>query len=390
MGAEEREQVDHVFRSGGVLCRRGFDERRNGCFKVDEFERAFAVRMGVGHALAVTSGTAALRVALAALGVGNGDEVITQSFTFVATIEAIIESGATPVCAEIDDSLNMDPDDLRLRITQRTRAVIVVHMLGTPARLREVLAVCEQRGIPVIEDTAWGCGGSLDGRPLGTWGQIGTYSFDNAKAMTTGEGGMVVFAGEEEWRRAAAWHDHGHDNNPDVPRWEDTRSGSGFNFRMMELQAAVGLAQLEKLTHVVASQVANRDRMWDAIGDLPGIVPRDVPDGSSETADALVFFVADKEQAHQCRNSLLDAGVSTKILPEAVSWHFAGTWEHMPELVEAHGGNLDKEFARSRALIERAVSLPVTVKMDAGLPALLRRALEDVLAARQPDSSGGA
>lgn len=379
-----------MFRSGGVLCRRGFDERRNGCFMVDEFERAFAARMGVGHALAVTSGTAALRVALAALGVGNGDEVITQSFTFVATIEAIIESGATPVCAEIDDSLNMDPDDLSLRITQRTRAVIVVHMLGTPARLREVLAVCEQRGIPVIEDTAWGCGGSLDGRPLGTWGQIGTYSFDNAKAMTTGEGGMVVFAGEEEWRRAAAWHDHGHDNNPDVPRWEDTRSGSGFNFRMMELQAAVGLAQLEKLTHVVASQVANRDRMWDAIGDLPGIAPRDVPDGSSETADALVFFVADKEQARQCRNSLLDAGVSTKILPEAVSWHFAGTWEHMPELVEAHGGTLDKEFPRSRALLERAVSLPVMVEMGDDFPTLLRRALEDVLAARQLDSSGGA
>ena len=118
VGAEEREQVDLVFRSGGVLCRRGFDERRNGCFMVDEFERAFAARMGVGHALAVTSGTAALRVALAALGVGNGDEVITQSFTFVATIEAIIESGATPVCAEIDDSLNMDPDDLSSWVTQ--------------------------------------------------------------------------------------------------------------------------------------------------------------------------------------------------------------------------------------------------------------------------------
>ena len=177
MGAEEHQQVDEVFQSGGVLCRRGFDERRNGCFKVHEFEEAFAARIGVPHALAVTSGTAALRVALAALGVGPGDEVVTQSFTFVATVEAIIESGATPVCTEVDGSLNMDVADLSLRITQRTRAVIVVHMLGTPARLREVLTVCAQRGIPVIEDTAWGCGGSLDGRPLGTWGSIGTWLF---------------------------------------------------------------------------------------------------------------------------------------------------------------------------------------------------------------------
>ena len=390
VGAEELAQVEEVFRSGGVLSRQGFDERRNGCFKVRDFEAAFAARMGVAHALAVSSGTAALRVALAALGIGTGDEVVTQSFTFVATVEAIIESGAKPVCAEVDDTLNIDVDDLRLRITSRTKAVIVVHMLGTPARLREVLAVCEEGGVAVIEDTAWGCGGSLDGRPMGTWGCMGTFSFDYAKTMTTGEGGMVVFSGEAEWRRAAAWHDHGHENNPLVPRWEDTRSGSGFNFRMTELQAAVGLAQLNKLSHVVAAQVSNRDRLWGAIGDIPGVAPRGVPEGSSETADALVFFVADREQARQCRESLLAVGVSTKILPEAVSWHFAGTWTHMPELVEAHGGSLCGEFPRSSALLDRAVSIPVTVRMDDGLPALVRRALVDALDATSPDTNGRA
>jgi 8-amino-3,8-dideoxy-alpha-D-manno-octulosonate transaminase len=385
VGAEELAQVEEVFRSGGVLSRHGFDERRNGCFKVRDFEEAFAARMGVAHALAVSSGTAALRVALAALGIGPGDEVVTQSFTFVATVEAIIESGAKPVCAEVDDTLNIDVDDLRRRITPRTRAVIVVHMLGTPARLREVLAVCEERGVAIIEDTAWGCGGSLDGRPLGTWGCMGTFSFDYAKTITTGEGGMVVFSGEAEWRRAVAWHDHGHENNPLVPRWEDTRSGSGFNFRMTELQGAVGLAQLEKLSSVVVAQVSNRDRLWDAIGDIPGVTPRGVPHGSSETADALVFFVADQEQARRCRESLLGVGVSTKILPEALSWHFAGTWTHMPELVEAHGGNLCGEFPRSSALLERAVSLPVTVEMDDGLPALVRRALSEALEAPSPN-----
>ena len=390
VGAEEFAQIEDVFLNGGVLSRHGFDERRNGCFKVRDFEDAFAARMGVAHALAVSSGTAALRVALAALGIGPGDEVVTQSFTFVATVEAIIESGATPVCAEIDTSLNIDIDDLRRRLTSRTRAVIVVHMLGTPARLHEVLAVCEERGIAVIEDTAWGCGGSFNGRPMGTWGRIGTFSFDAAKTMTTGEGGMVVFSGETEWRRAKAWHDHGHENNPDLPRWEDSRSGSGFNFRMTELQAAVGLAQLEKLSHVVASQVMNRDRLWDAIRDLPGVTPRDVPDGSSETADALVFFVGDQKQARRCRENLLDVGVSTKILPEAVSWHFAGTWTHMPELVEAHGGNLCGDFPQSRALLERAVSLPVTVEMDEGIPALVRSALVEVLEVPATDADSRA
>ena len=172
IGAEERAQVDEVFDRGGVLFRHGFDALRNDCYKVREFEKAFADRMGVGHALAVTSGTAALRVALSTLDLQPDDEVITQSFTFVATAEAIIESRAVPVCCEIDETFNMDPDDLVARITPRTRAVIVVHMLGTPARLVEIKRICDDRGLVLIEDAAWGCGGSLDNKPLGTWGAM--------------------------------------------------------------------------------------------------------------------------------------------------------------------------------------------------------------------------
>ena len=125
IGAEEQAEVDEVFARGGVLFRHGFDAMRNECFKVRDFEDAFAKYMGSPHALAVTSGTAALRVALATLDLKPGDEVITQSFTFVATVEAIIEARAVPVCTEIDGTLNMDPQDLAARITSRTRAVIV-------------------------------------------------------------------------------------------------------------------------------------------------------------------------------------------------------------------------------------------------------------------------
>lgn len=378
IGAEEQAEINDIFARGGVLFRHGFDALRNDCYKVREFETAFAAYMKVPHALAVTSGTAALRVALAALDLQPGDEVITQSFTFVATAEAIIEARAVPVCCEVDATLNMDPVDLERRITPQTRAVIAVHMLGTPARLREISAICDRHHLVLIEDAAWGCGGSLDGRALGTWGRMGTYSFDFAKTMTTGEGGMIVFREKRDYERAAAWHDHGHENNPSVPRWEDTRSGSGFNYRMNELQGAVGLAQLKKLDDVVRRQRGNRDALWRAIADLPHVIARDVPAGSHETADALVFETDSAQVARDIRTALVAAGLSTKILPEAVTWHFAGTWSHMPELVAKHG-DLSKAFPATSARLSRCVSLPITVKMDESTPAKMRVAIQSVV-----------
>lgn len=379
IGSEEQAEVNDVFARGGVLFRHGFDGIRNGCYKVREFEQAFASAFQVPHALAVSSGTAALRVALAAIDLQPGDEVITQSFTFVATVEAIIEARAVPVCCEIDDTFNLDPADFERRITSRTKAVIAVHMLGTPARLPAIEEICRRHNLTLIEDAAWGCGGLLEQRRLGTWGEMGTYSFDFAKTMTTGEGGMVVFKERSRYEKAAAWHDHGHENNPAVPRWEDTRSSSGFNYRMTELQGAVGLAQLRKLPLVVESQRSNRSRLWDCVSDIAGITPRAVPPGSIETADALVFTVPNRAAALRCRAELLAAGVSTKILPEATTWHFAGFWTHMPELVKAHGGDLASAFPRSRQLLERAVSLPVTVKMSDSTPQTVRGAIQRAL-----------
>lgn len=377
IGEEERKEVEDIFlRGGGVLFRHGFESVRNGVYKVQSFEAAFAKRLGISQALAVSSGTAALRVALATLDIGPRDEVITQSFTFVATVEAIIESGARPVCTEVDATLNMDPADLERRITARTKAVVVVHMLGTPARLEQIAAICSRHGIPLVEDTAWGCGGKLQGRYLGTWGDIGTFSFDAAKTVTTGEGGMVICREQSVLDRAKAWHDHGHENNPALPRWEDSRSGSGFNYRMSELQGAVGIAQLKKLDAVLEGQRLSRTAIWNQIKDLPGVTPREVPPGSEETADALVFFVRDRDTALRCRASLVATGLGTKILPEAYTWHFAGTWTHMPPLVAAHGGALGQAFPQTTALLSRAVSLPVLIRHSADVPVRVREALK--------------
>ncbi len=379
IGDEEFLEIKEIFDKSRILFRHSFDPLRNGVYKVRDFEQAFAQRMQIDHALAVTSGTAALRVALAALGIGAGDEVITQSFTFVATVEAIIESGAIPIVTEVDDTLNMDPEDMRQKITSRTRAVIVVHMLGTPARMDQILPIAKTHGLAVIEDTAWGCGGDLNGKILGTIGDIGTFSFDFAKTMTTGEGGMVVTRDRTIYEKAAAYHDHGHENNPNLPRWEDSRSGSGFNYRMNELQGAVGLAQLRKLDQVVAAQRQNRARILQEIQELPGIQLRGEPVGAHGTADALVFFVKDNSLARACREALLRDSIGTKILPEAITWHFAGTWDHMHPLVKANGGNLAQAFPKSREFLSRAVALPIVVKMSPDMPQRIRKALGTVL-----------
>lgn len=378
IGKEEFAEIKHLFEDSKILFRHSFDHLRNNIYKVKEFEKAFAQRMNVPYALGVTSGTSALRVALASLDIKDGDEVITQSFTFVATAEAIIESRAIPVITEIEKTLNMDPVDLERKITDKTKAIIVVHMLGVPAKLKEIKDIANRYGIPLIEDTAWGCGGFYEDVPLGTYGDIGTYSFDFAKTMTTGEGGMIIFKDKKLYKKASAWHDHGHENNPKLPRWEDSRSSSGFNFRMNEMQGAIGLAQLKKLDYVVNEQRKNANLIYETLIDIP-IEMRLIPDNSYETADALVFMVHDNQKAIKCRDSLLQVGLGTKILPEAITWHFAGTWDHMPELVNRNGKDLANAFPISISLLERSVSIPISINMPENFSAKIKEALISAL-----------
>ncbi len=364
IGEEEREAVNAVFDSGGCLFRYGFDFMRKGRYSVVDFEKQFATYIRVPHAHAVSSGTAALFCVNKALGIGPGDEVITQSFTFVATVEAITETGATPVIAEIDETLNMDPADLEKKISKKTKAIWVVHMMGNPARMKEILAIGKKYGVPVLEDTAQAFGARYENRYCGTWGKAGIFSFDFGKTLTTGEGGMIATADTSLFLSVYAYADHGHEDNPKFPRGEDTATRKGFNFRMMELQGAIGQVQLKKMKQALATVKKNHDALKQRLSDIHVLTFREVPNEGTDVGDSLVFFLPTVQQREQVSEYLAGQGIGFKLLPGAVKWHFAGRWDHIwkdvPEYAEKNYLSL---WPRSYDLLQRAIAIPILIKM---------------------------
>ena len=374
IGKQENKELNNIFKnSNGVLFGHAFDKLRNNIFRVREFEKKICNKLKVKYCVATTSGTMAQYVAMKSLGIKENDEVITQAFTFVATVEAIVESGAKPIRTEVDQTLNMCPKDLIKKITKKTKAVIVVHMLGVPANLHEIKKICKKNNLILIEDTAWGIGGRYKSKFLGTIGDIGTFSFDFAKTLTTGEGGMIVFKNKNLYLKAKAWHDHGHENNPKVPRWEDTRITSGFNFRMCELQGAVGLAQLKKFQTIFNQHKKNKNLILNKIKNLKGIQLRHIPKYTSEAAESLIIIMNSKNDALKFRKLFLEEGYSTKILPEATSWHFAGKWKHIKELKIN-----DKMFLKSKNILSKCISIPIFYNMQKNFPNIVYKVLKKI------------
>ena len=218
-----------------------------------EFEAAFAAHVQAKHAIAVTNATAALHLACLALGLGPGDEVIVPSLTFVATANAVRYVGATPVFADIvsDDNLNISPESISALITPQTRAIIVVHYAGYPCDMEAILSIARQHGLFVIEDAAHAVGSELNGRKLGVWGDIGCFSFFSNKNMTTGEGGMMTTDNDELAQKLNRLRSHGMTSLT----WDRHKGHAysydvvdlGYNYRIDEIRAAIGLAQLSKV-----------------------------------------------------------------------------------------------------------------------------------------------
>jgi 8-amino-3,8-dideoxy-alpha-D-manno-octulosonate transaminase len=362
-GEEEREALNQLFDlNGGILFAHGFDAMRNGVYRVREFEAAFAEKINVPCAQAVSSCTAALCVAMQALGVGEGDEVIIPCFTFVATVEAVLQTGARPVIVDIDETLNMDPESAKAAVTERTKLIVPVHMMGAPADMDAIMAISEEYGVSVLEDTAQACGGTYQGKYLGSIGHMGCFSFDAGKVIITGEGGMIVTGDKNLYVKARAYHDHGHEYSETLGRGEEGALGHGFNFRMTELQGAIGLVQLGKLDMIIRAQRENKRKLMDIIGEIPFRF-RKVLDKEGELGDAIVFYLDSKENAARFVKEMQKEGLGTKNLPDAIRWHFAKHWRHIFEKYGWYRDVYQTHWQRSADILERAIALPIMVKM---------------------------
>ncbi len=340
-GDKERKQVNDVLDSG-VLMRYGFDGMRNGHWKARELEGALANRMEVSHVHLTSSGTAALTIALASAGVGAGDEVIMPTFTFVASFESILMLGAVPVLVDIDDTLTLDPKAVAKAITEKTKVVMPVHMCGSMADLDALKAICDKHNLLLLEDACQAIGGSYKGKPLGSIGDLGCFSFDYVKTITCGEGGSLITNSKAYYENAHKYSDHGHDHIGN-DRGAEEHPFLGYNFRISELNAAVGLAQVARLDEFIAIQKRNYTILRDALNQIPEIMFRTVPEGGEENYSFLNFYLPTEESARQAHASLGKNGVDGCFYWFDNNWHYYRKWQHLTELKSL--GKLPNEVA---------------------------------------------
>ena len=261
--AEEADAVHRVVMSNRVNYWTGGETR--------EFEKEFAAWSGAAHAVAVSNGTLALDLALKGLGICVGDEVVVTSRTFIASVSTVVTAGAVPVFADVDpDSGNITVESIRRVLSPRTKAIICVHLAGWPCDMPGIMALAQEHGLRVVEDCAQAHGASIAGRMVGTWGDVGAWSFCQDKILTTGgEGGMVTTNDRALWSRMWSYKDHGKSweavyerQHPPGFRW--VHESIGTNWRMLEVQAAIGRIQLRRMAEWTAARTSNAQRIADA------------------------------------------------------------------------------------------------------------------------------
>ncbi len=329
-GDEERQQVQDVLDTG-VLFRYGFEPARKGHWKAKTFESELAKRIGVKHCHLCSSGTSALCIALAACGVGAGDEVVVPPFTFIATIEAVLLAGAVPVFADIDETLCLDPKAIDAVLTPRTKAVLPVHMCGSMAQIEKIKDFCQNNGLLLIEDACQALGATFKGKALGTFGQMGCFSFDPVKTITCGEGGAIVTDDKELYLLADAYADHGHDHIGD-DRGLEGHPILGTNFRISELNAAVGVAQLAKLDFILKKQRDHKKILKQALSQVPEVTFRNIPDPKGDSATFLSFFMPDESRARKTARGFGQAGIDSCFYWYDNNWHYIRQWDHFKTL----------------------------------------------------------
>lgn len=368
-GDLERKHLNDVLETG-VLMRYGFDGLRNGHWKAKEFEQAFALRMQTKHCQLVSSGTSALTVALAAAGIGAGDEVIIPTFTFVASFESIMALGAVPILVDIDDTLTLDPKAVEAAITTRTRCIMPVHMCGSMADLQALKSICDQHNLILLEDACQALGGTYKGKPLGSFGDLGCFSFDFVKTITCGEGGAIITNIKNYAVHADQYQDHGHDHIGN-DRGAETHPILGYNYRISELHAAVGLGQLEKLEEILGIQKRNYTIFREALSAIEGVTFRRVPEGGEENYSFLNFYLPTEAHAQKTHKALAANGVDACFYWYTNNWHYINGWAHLKDLKSL--GKLPSEiknqlqdlhtadFSKSDAWMGRTISALVKI-----------------------------
>jgi len=369
-GDEERKEVNDVLETG-ILMRYGFDGARKGIWKAKELEQAVCETFGCNHAHLVSSGTAALTAALSALKIGYGDEVIIPSFTFVASFEAVLSVGAIPVLVDVDDTLTLNPAAVRKAITPQTKCIMPVHMCGSMADMDELLAICKEHNLVLIEDACQSIGATYKGKKLGTIGDAGTFSFDFVKTITCAEGGVVMSNREDVYIASDGYSDHGHDHKG-IDRGADLHPFIGYNSRISELHAAVGLAQIKKLDTFLSIQRKNNKALRNILSAIPEISFRRVPDEAGDSCTFLSWFLPTPEITKDVVAALRTQGIMGGHFHWFDNnWHYISKWDHLknavtlnhlhPDLKAAVIHQANKDFSASDAVMSRCVSTLISL-----------------------------
>ncbi len=370
-GEQERKEVNDVLETG-ILMRYGFDGPRKGIWKSKELEQEICKTFGTKYAQLTSSGTSALTTAMAALGIGHGDEVIMPTFTFVASFEAVLSVGAIPVLVDVDETLTLNPAAVTEAITRKTRCIMPVHMCGSMADMDALKNICDEHDLILLEDACQSIGATYKGKMVGTIGHAGTFSFDFVKTMTCGEGGVVMTNNEDVYIKCDGYTDHGHDHTGGPDRGADLHPFIGYNYRISELHAAVGLAQIRKVPGFLETQKKNHAQLKQIFSQVPEITFRSVPDPAGDSCSFLSWFLPTEEITVAFVEEMKTQGIlAGNFYWYKNNWHYISKWDHLKNAAFLNGQShhiterlrayATQSFPASDAVLSRCISTSISL-----------------------------
>jgi perosamine synthetase len=352
IGEEEIRNVVNVLKSGRLTMGK----------KVKEFERRFAEYVGCKYAIATNNGTSALHVALLSSGIGSEDEVITTSFSFVASSNCILYCGAKPVFVDIDKrTFNIDPKKIEEKVTKKTKAILIVHLFGQPCRMDKIIEIANIHDLLLIEDCAQAHGAKYNNKPVGSFGDVACFSFYPTKNMTTGEGGIIVTNKKNLAKKAEKLRDHGRDKR------DNNHTMLGYNYRMTEVQAAIGVTQLDRLEKLISTRIENARYISKGLRGIRGLTLPFIQQNVRHVFNCYTVMVEDNFAISRdsLKNRLNRKGIDSRIY-YPVPIYLQPLYQRMT------GTNINKKCPIAERISKKVLSLPVH-------PQLSKQALDKIV-----------